>query len=167
MQTVDFVIESNRIEGIKDTTPAQIAEHKRFVALKELSVAELCAFVNVYQPNAVLRNHKGLDVRVGNHFPPLGGPEVAMQLTDLIARINEGIITDPYRAHVEYETLHPFTDCNGRSGRVLWYWMMRNDPTHKLGFLHVFYYQALQNSRVGEIASPDNHTRKSKRSPTP
>lgn len=46
----------------------------------------------------------------------------------------------PWEVHIAYEMLHPFTDGNGRSGRMLWAWQMRNFP---LDFLHTFYYQTL------------------------
>lgn len=65
-------------------------------------------------------------------------------LDKLLQRVRAGELT-PMRAHVEYETLHPFMDGNGRSGRVLWAWQMRRDGRDplQLGFLHAFYYQAL------------------------
>ena len=50
--------------------------------------------------------------------------------------------------HVEYETLHPFTDCNGRSGRMIWLWqMLKQDRlVAGLSFLHSWYYSSLENS---------------------
>lgn len=137
--TTKFVIESNRIEGIQRTPKAaEIAEHERFMELNKVTVEELERFVKVYQPNATLRDKAGLDVRIGNHIPPRGGPEIRERLQALIECCkNRG----PHWTHLEYETLHPFTDGNGRSGRMLWAWQMRDHP---LGFLHHFYYQTLQ-----------------------
>lgn len=138
-----FVVESNAIEGInRPPFPGEVAEMKRFMALRDVTVDDLKQFVSVYQPNAVLRSAAGLDVYVGDHIPPAGGPEVMIKLTDLLQKINQ-LEIDPYEAHVAYETLHPFTDGNGRSGRMLWAWMMKS---FDLGFLHTFYYQALSHA---------------------
>jgi len=56
----------------------------------------------------------------------------------------------PYLIHHAYETLHPFMDGNGRSGRILWACqMLAHDysPGLALGFLHCFYYQALSHGQ--------------------
>lgn len=146
MNTEERVRESNRIEGIYRVTDAEVVEHNRFVALDAVTVADLMKFVKVYQPNAVLRDKPGLNVRVGSHIPPPGGIAVLHDLERLLG--NSECWHDVWRVHIEYEQLHPFTDGNGRSGRVLWYWMMeRADPRMaNLGFLHAFYYQTLQRA---------------------
>lgn len=153
MNVRELVRESNRIEGItRDPTAEEVAEFERFLELSALNLDELKSFVRVYQPNAVLRDRAGLNVRVGNHVPPPGGPEMPHAVASLLFRIQRGM--DPHAAHCEYETLHPFTDGNGRSGRMVWYWHMRQDGrwrmAEQLGFLHAFYYQTLNalSSRV-------------------
>lgn len=135
-----FLLESNRIEGIlRPLRPGEQTAFLEFMELKKIEIADIIYYVQAIQPDARLRDRKGLDVTVGNHIPPAGGQAIVYKLDDLIERITENKI-DPFYAHIEYEMLHPFTDGNGRSGRMLWYWMMRGS---KIGFLHSFYYQTL------------------------
>ena len=141
----DFVSESNRIEGItRDPSKGELSEFDRFMELQEVRVSDLERFVSVYQPNAVLRRKHGLNVCVGSHEPPPGGPHIEELLTNLLLDIDDGL--SPWEAHVRYEGIHPFSDGNGRSGRMLWAWQM--GPSRlALGFLHRFYYQTLSNSQ--------------------
>lgn len=124
MNTIEKIRESNRIESIlREPTAEEVAEHERFMLLKRLTVEDLEQFIGVYQPYARLRLSSGDNVRVGNYFPPRGGPKIRQDLESLLVEINAHSIT-PWQAHVRYEKLHPFTDGNGRSGRAIWYWMM-------------------------------------------
>jgi len=141
----ELVAESNRIEGIhRPPTVAELAEFERFMSLESVSIADLQKFVSIYQPGAVLRQFPGLDVRVGDHVPPPGGPAIIYELDSLLCKSR---CESAWRIHTLYENLHPFTDGNGRSVRVLWYWMMRGDyRAQQYGFLHLFYYQTLANT---------------------
>lgn len=139
----DFVNESNYIEGIKETTGAQVAAHERFLE-DPLSVESLEKLVFVLQPGAKLRERAGMDVYVGNHVPPPGGAGIRYQLEHLL---NLSLDT-PWQRHCKYETLHPFMDGNGRSGRALWLKDMGGIEKTPIGFLHHFYYQTLQERRV-------------------
>ena len=147
MNITDKVRESNRIEGIlRDPTIGEVEEHARFMTLESVTITELERFVSVYQPSAKLRSLPGFDVRVGSHVPPRGGPHIVEQLQALLDDANAERFT-PWAIHLQYETLHPFMDGNGRSGRMLWYWSMIANPLAELGFLHAFYYQTLQEVR--------------------
>lgn len=135
-----FVRESNRIEGIiRPPTALEIWAHERFLAQTPNATA-LMEFVRVVQPDARLRNLPGLDVVVGQYYPPPGGPAIEQKLLQILAEAR-----DPYLTHQAYEALHPFTDGNGRSGRVLWLSIMGGIDRAPLGFLHHWYYQSLQN----------------------
>ena len=145
----DFIRESNRIEGIhRAPTEAEIAAHERVMdtSASAFNVKTLEDFVAVVAPGKKLRERSGMNARIGSHIAPRGGPEVLRELKELLddARRPDA---DPYKIHCRYETLHPFMDGNGRSGRVLWLWMMiqRGDRTEAigLGFLHNWYYQSL------------------------
>ena len=136
---VDFVRESNRIERIlHDPTPTEIQAHVDFLATRP-TIESLKQFVGAVQPDARIRDHEGLDVAVGRYLPPRGGPEIASALEAILFDLS-----DPFLAHQRYEALHPFTDGNGRSGRVLWLWTMGGINRVPLGFLHHWYYQSLQ-----------------------
>ena len=140
----DFIRESNRIEGIhRSPSEKEVFAHKEFLGAKKLTVETFETFVWAVQPNAVLRRKPHLNVRVGNHIPPEGGPAIEAGLNALLHCVSE-----PWKAHCAYEDLHPFTDGNGRSGRVFWLRLMGGIEAAPLGFLHHFYYQTLSQRRA-------------------
>lgn len=141
MDLSDFIRESNRIEGLLyDPKSHEVDAHQRLIGLARVTVHDMEEFVHEVA-RAPLRTMVGMNVCVGHHVAPPGGPDVEDALAKLLKRsTTEGA----YQIHCEYETLHPFMDGNGRSGRALWLWMMGGDAP--LGFLHHFYYQTLEAS---------------------
>jgi hypothetical protein len=141
----DFITESNRIEGIdRNPTLNEVIATETWLNEQFPEIEHLERLVSVYAPGHCLRDRDdGYNVRVGNYIAPRGGPEIRSRLVVLLYRATREKLMTPWEAHVEYERLHPFTDGNGRSGRALWLWMMREAP---LGFLHHFYYQTLERS---------------------
>lgn len=137
----DFVRESNMIEGIiREPSEDEILAHEQFLSLGAITIKDLEDFVSYVAPGAKLRREVGMDVRVGVHVPVRGSKLVVMILQELLNDVNK-ITANPWSVHLAYEQLHPFMDGNGRSGRVLWLWMMGGSAPK--GFLHQFYYQTL------------------------
>ncbi len=142
-----FIRESNHIEGIeREPTTEEVNIARVFLSPSQTSINYLIAAVDVFEPGAKLRDKVGMDVRVGNHIAPLGGPNIKPELVLILLRA--GRLEEPHSVHCDYERLHPFTDGNGRSGRLLWLWMMvkKDEQIPPLGFLHQFYYQTLAAS---------------------
>lgn len=105
-------------------------------------------------------HYRKQSVRVGQHIPPQAPmiPELMADLekyinqpSDLPPLINAGLV------HVQFETIHPFLDGNGRIGRLLIVLMLINSgllenpilyPSYYFKKNHLEYYQRLDRVRT-------------------
>lgn len=149
-ELIRFLEESNLIEGIVPPVPhREVKAAQSFLKLERLTVEDVSKLVDVFRPGAKLRDKPGMDVRVGDHLPMRGGPDVPYWLKLQI--LGDASKSNPHVTRFLYEKLHPFTDGNGRSGRMIWLWQMKQqgklDYALKLGFLECWYRQSLSEGR--------------------
>lgn len=156
-----FLKESYAIEGIHNRVPMQdilaaLDFMKNPATNVERLATELCNWVDLIQPFCVLRTLTGQDVQVGNHVAPPGGGQIRLSFEQLIdatqqSQEEEGLVVSVFEVHRRYQNLHPFTDGNGRSGRLLAlrHAYFQDKRTYEmmttLGWLHTWYYLSLSN----------------------
>lgn len=145
-----FIKESNAIECIlREPTLEEMNAHTELLQKGGLSVRDMEEFVSIIQPDAHLRINAGDNVRIGDYFPPPGDITIKTRLEDILKDAYEARMRCDHKAihllHHRYESLHPFMDGNGRSGRALWLWC--HDGYAPLGFLHQWYYDTLKWGR--------------------
>jgi hypothetical protein len=144
-----FITESNAIEEIhREPTDGEMEAHRGLLKQSELTPEIIRGFVWYVADKAPMRTRRGMNVEVGNHSPIPGSSMVLVGLIEILAQANseDG---DPYLVHHMYETLHPFMDGNGRSGRAIWLWMMTRKKIYVRDylFLRSWYYQSLEFNR--------------------
>ena len=118
---VRFQAESNKIDGVNSVTHNEVEALGAFLTLHEISVENLHTYVSTCEPSATLRyDDRGMRL--------------------LLKGINTRALSS-YEALLRIEHLRPFSDCNGRCGRAVWFWMHRGIAPS--GFLQTFYQEAI------------------------
>ena len=113
-----------------ETDPNRVSLHHRELArfleqpLCERSLLDLHRGMMEGQPHAQPGMYRSVQVIVGRHRPPAPAlvPSLMRELMDFLqegGNNREGRIARAVWAHVEFETVHPFADGNGRTGRAI------------------------------------------------
>ncbi len=153
----EHIRESNLIEGITD--PGEVDQSlKAWQLLLEQPrldhdvIREVQRIVTANQRNlrdnqrGAYRDVSHTNVRVGSYRPP-SWDQVADLMRDWVRNLET---RTPWVNHVVYESVHPFADGNGRTGRLfMWWQQIREDEQPRLfRAAHRFdYYDELERGR--------------------
>lgn len=139
-----FMLESNRIEDEDRINPGDIkAIEFALKGINKLSdILELHRLLGEYLKKDWVGKWRTCDVRVGSYAPPS-----YYIVPDLMKNYwNRFYLMNSWRAHNEFEKVHPFVDLNGRIGRLVWLnKAVKNGYDFSIPFLQAFYYQTLQD----------------------
>jgi Fic family protein len=146
----NFMRESNKIEGEHRLNPGDISAIREIVAfsasgkpLTEDILLGMHKKLGTHLKEPWVGKYRECNVTVGSYAPP-GWTVVPHLMSNFVL---DWEAMNSWKAHNLYETIHPFQDLNGRTGRLIWLWKALQEGWNwQRDFLHEYYYQTLQNA---------------------
>lgn len=144
-----FLRSSNEIEGeVWKKLPIEAAKFALSLAYNDITSEDICKIHALHgedlrsQNNVELGKFRVYHVRVGKWIAPH-----PLEVPELMEDFCKNWKTyDAWKAHNEFELIHPFTDGNGRVGRLLWLIkMQQKEYSLDKDFLKEYYYQTLNH----------------------
>lgn len=157
-----FIKESNAIEDIfdeKEIDQSLVAwEHLQEIAglLTHKDICKVQKIITLNQTNlqpdqrGYYRTLSGVEVSVGGRkCPPASKVDELME-----AWLKDLPKMTPLIAHIRFESIHPFADGNGRTGRMLYWWQCQQ--LNVKPYLHTYkhrdrYYMLFDEKRVENL----------------
>jgi Fic family protein len=152
-----FMVESNAIEGETGLNPNDIRAIMKVVKNPletEKQLLEIHGILTKHLNVDWSGKYRTHDIMVTNsstvfpHFRDV--PEKMTKFFERLPRLTS------FEAHNVYEHIHPFTDFNGRIGRLIWLSKaLRETPAYRfnLPFLQAYYYQTLNYWSGGTLTA--------------
>jgi len=139
-----FVRINNRMSGTaREPTAAEVGAYRGVLGVNNLRVENLELFVHHVAPGARLRD-----------LEPGATTDVQSLRADLATIVMAARMqsASPDRLHRIYRLLRPFTDGNGRCGRVLWMWQTMRAPRKGIG--DSFWHESLDTAPPRPSVAP-------------
>ena len=137
-----FMLESNRIEGEDRLNPGDEEAYNLAMSgiKKEKTLLTIHKILTSHLDVDWSGKYRKYDVRVGK-WVPSHHRMVPAEMADYFKQLP---LMHAWTAHNEFEKIHPFTDFNGRTGRLIWLSKTPNWEYVGIPFLQMYYYQTLE-----------------------